>query len=85
VQRLDLGMRGAFEAVETFAQRARTAHDDRADARVRRGTAARALGQFASAAQVDAIERVERYGSTSTPRQNATRPLMSCAAVLGVG
>ena len=85
VQRLDLGMGRAFGPVEAFAQGARAAHEDGADAGVGRGAAPAAFGQFVGATQVDAVERAERYGVTSTPRQNATRSLMSMAAVFGAG
>jgi hypothetical protein len=85
VQGLDLGMRAALAPVEAFAQRQVIARQDGADARIGRRIAATALGEFVRPLQIDAVDRTEGYGRTSTPRQNATWSLISAAASLGVG
>jgi hypothetical protein len=78
-------VRLAAAVVEAFAEGPPRAHDDGADGRIRRGVAAAARCEFAGAAQVDTVDRRERYGFTSTPFQKATWPAISFAASFGCG
>ena len=77
-------MRRAAHVMEALAERTRRIDEHGTDGGIGRRTPPATRGEFARAAEVDAIERGD-YGRTSTPFQNATWPLICFAASLGSG
>ena len=81
-QRFDLRMRLAAPMVIAFTLGSARAHDDRADGRIGRGVGGRARRELVRSREV---RPVAVYGPTSTPFQNAMRPVMFFAASFGAG
>ncbi len=81
-QCLDFGVRRAVAAMEALSQDRPVAHEDGPDGRVGRRAADGARGELTRPLEVDAVER---YGTTSTPRQNATWSAICFAASFGCG
>jgi hypothetical protein len=71
-------------AMKTFTDGYSVAHQDSADAWIRRRAALPARGELAGSRQIDPIGRVD-YGVTLTPFQNAMRSLICFAASFGSG
>jgi len=71
-ERDDLGVGPTADAVPALTERAAVSLDDRSDDGIRRNAAPTACRELVCSCEINPIARIERYGVTSTPFQNAT-------------